>query len=261
MHGGPADSGVRGAVVLSMAGKAAELVTLLVLATVVPRVLGPSDYGRFAVPLTVVTVGTLALTLGGPTTVARFVPVAPPEQRVALARRLGGELARARIAHLVVLGVVVTALVLWDPARFPPSLTGLTFVALVVNVVATLALQVGLGLGRTGVWSARYAVHNAVLTVGVLALYEIGGVTGAGAALVLAALGALAIGLHVLRPAIGVPTEHVTLPEGALRFGALQSAGAALVQLAQRGGVVAVAVLLVGSLAGAAAVLAATAWM
>ena len=85
MHGGRADSGVRVAVGLSMAGKAAELVTLLVLATVVPRVLGPSDYGRFALPLTVVTVGTLALTLGGPTTVARFVPVAPPEQRVARA--------------------------------------------------------------------------------------------------------------------------------------------------------------------------------
>ena len=33
-----------------MAGKAAELVTLALLATVVPRVLGPDEYGRFAVP-------------------------------------------------------------------------------------------------------------------------------------------------------------------------------------------------------------------
>jgi O-antigen/teichoic acid export membrane protein len=243
MHGGRADSGVRVAVGLSMAGKAAELVTLLVLATVVPRALGPSDYGRFALPLTVVTVGTLALTLGGPTTVARFVPVAPPEQRVALARRLGGELARTRIVHLAVLGVAALALVVWDPSHFPPLLTGLAFIALVVNVVATLALQVGLGLGRTGVWSARYAVHNAVLILGVLVLYELGGVSGAGAALVLAALAALAVGLHVLRPTIGVRTNDIALPDGALRFGALQSAGAALVQLAQRGGVVAVAVL------------------
>jgi O-antigen/teichoic acid export membrane protein len=122
-------------------------------------------------------------------------------------------------------------------------LTGLAFVALVVNVVATLALQVGLGLGRTGVWSARYAVHNAVLILGVLVLYELGGVSGAGAALVLAALAALAVGLHVLRPTIGVQTNDIALPDGALRFGALQSAGAALVQLAQRGGVVAVAIL------------------
>ena len=66
----PGRSGLRRAVGASMAGKAAELVTLALLATVVPRALGPHDYGRFAVPLTIVTLGTLALSLGGPTVLA-----------------------------------------------------------------------------------------------------------------------------------------------------------------------------------------------
>jgi hypothetical protein len=40
----------------SLAAKALEMATLVVLATSVPRVLGPSDFGRFGVMLTVVKV-------------------------------------------------------------------------------------------------------------------------------------------------------------------------------------------------------------
>ena len=70
------------------AGKIAEAVTLVLLATVVPRLLGPHDYGQFSVVLTLVAIGSVALTLGGATLLARYVPAAPPAERAPLARAM-----------------------------------------------------------------------------------------------------------------------------------------------------------------------------
>lgn len=232
-------------VAASLAGKAAEMATLLLLATVVPRTLGPADYGRFAVPLTVVTLGSLALTLGGPTLMARFVPAAAPGDRVALARAIGGRLARGRAAQLAVLAAVALAAVVWDPARFPPLVTGLVVGALALNVAASLALQVALGLGRTGAWSVRYPLQNAVLIGAVLVLYPRAGATGAVVAILVSAVAGAALGAAVAGPLSGARTAKVPVPVGAVRFGALHAAGAALVQCSHRGGVLAVALLAV----------------
>lgn len=241
--GGRMRTPIAASVALSFAGKAAELVTLLVLATVVPRMLGPTDYGRFSVPLTIVTVGSLALTLGGPTTMARFVPAAPADRRVALARRLGVRLARGRAIQLAVVAVAAALLVAWDSDRFPPLLTGLVVTGLALNVAATLALQVALGLGRTGAWSARYPLQNAVLIGAVLALYAAAGLTGAVVGIVIAGAVAVAFSVAVTTPVVRVPSASAELPPGAIRFGAVQAAGAALAQFTQRGGVLAVALL------------------
>lgn len=232
-------------VAASLAGKAAEMVTLLLLATVVPRTLGPADYGRFAVPLTVVTLGSLALTLGGPTLMARFVPAAAPGDRVALARAIGGRLARGRAAQLVVVAAVALAAVVWDPARVPPLETGLVVSALALNVATSLALQVGLGLGRTGAWSVRYPIQNAALIGAVLLLYPLAGPTGAVVAIVVSAVAGAALAAAVAGPVVATRTPAVPVPVGAVRFGALQAAGAALVQFSHRGGVLAVALLAV----------------
>lgn len=234
---------LRTSVVISMAGKAAEMVTLLLLATLVPRALGPVDYGRFAVPLAVVTIGSLALTLGGPTLMARFVPRAPAHDRLGLARALGARLARGRAVQVAVLAVAGTAAVAWDPARFPPLVTGLVLIALALNVAATLALQVGLGLGRTGPWSLRYPVQNATLVGAVLVLHPLAGATGAVVAIVVAAVVAAGIGAVHVAPVARARLARVPVPPGAIRFGVLQAGGAALVQVTQRGGVLAVAVL------------------
>jgi O-antigen/teichoic acid export membrane protein len=234
---------LRGSVAAGLGGKAAEMVTLVLLATVVPRVLGPGDYGRFAVPLTVVTIGSLALTLGGPTLMARFVPAAPPEARVALARAIGARLVWGRAVQLLGLALAALVAAVWDPVRFPPLETALVFAALALNVAASLALQVGLGLGRTGAWSVRYPVQNAVLIAAVLALYPSAGVTGAVVAILVSGVFAAGLGVAVAAPTLGARQPRVAVPAGAIRFGALQAAGAALVQFSQRGGVLAVAVL------------------
>lgn len=234
---------VRGPVVASVVGKTAEAATLVVLATVVPRVLGPADYGRFAVALTVVAIGSVAMTLGGVTLLARYVPAATPALRVATARTLSLRLARNRAA--VFLGLVAAggALTLWDPHRFPPALVALVLVALALNVVATLALQADLALGRAGPWCARYPVHNAVLIAAALVLYATAGSTGAVAAIALAAAAGCGLALGAAVPKLRGRQPMVRLPRGAPRFGALAATGGALTQYLQRGGVLAVALL------------------
>ena len=242
---------LRGSVAAGVVGKVAEAVTLVLLATVVPRLLGPSDYGWFSVALTVVAVGSLALTLGGATLLARYVPVAAPADRVATALALTRRLARNRAAAFAGLALLGAVLVLADPVRFPPLATALVLLALGLNVITTLLLQADLGLGRAGLWCARYPLQNAVLVAAVLALYEPAG-GGAVVAIVLAGLagcGLAAVALWSWRPVPRTPVgagRGGELPAGALRFGWLQAGGGALTQLAQRGGVLAVA-LLVGS--------------
>jgi O-antigen/teichoic acid export membrane protein len=234
---------LRRAVTVSAVGKAAELVTLVALALLVPRLLGPADFGRFSVALTIVTIASVAMMLGGPTLMARYVPAAPPGERAALARALTARLAVGRAAQLAVVALAAGVLVAVDPSAFPADLTALVLVSLALSVAATLALQAGLGLGRTGPWSARYPLQNAVLVVAVLVLYPVGGVTAAVAGIALSCAVALGLAALTAGPALCGPRTAVELPAGALRFAMLQAAGGALAQLAHRGGVVAVALL------------------
>lgn len=235
---------LRASVVTSVAGKAAEMVTLVLLATVVPRAMGPSEYGRFAVPLALVTIGSLALTLGGQTVMARYVPAAGPAERVALARAIGRRLARGRALQLTFLASAAGVLAAWMPDRFPPLETVLVVSALGVNVAATLVLQVGLGLGRTGPWSARFPLQNGVLVVLVLLLHPAMGFAGALVSILASAAVAAGFAIVTVRPVAWLdrPTP-AEVPTGAMRFGVLQAAGAALVQATHRGGVLAVALL------------------
>jgi O-antigen/teichoic acid export membrane protein len=235
------------AVGVGVAGKVVELATLVVLATVVPRLLGPADYGRFALALTVVTIASLALTLGGPPLVTRFVPPAPPEQRVALARALAARLGRSRAVLVAAMATAVTVAVASGATALPPAETAIVLAAVAFNVATTVVLLVPLGLGRPGPWSARYPFQNAILIGSVLVLAPVAGAVGPVLAILVAAATATIAAVVVVGPLLAVASPaSVAVPAGALRFGALQASGAALVQLTHRAGVLVVAVL-VGS--------------
>ncbi len=236
-------AGLRAPVAIGLAGKAAELVTLGALAVLVPRVLGPADFGRFSVALTVVTLASVAVMLGGPTLMARYVPCAVPTERAALARALTARLALGRAAQLAAMAAIAAVLVALAPTVFPADLTILVLVSVALSAGATLMLQAGLGLGRTGAWSARYPLQNAVLVIAVLALYPVGGVDAAVAGIALSCAAALLLGVITTGRDLWGPTTEVALPEGAMRFALLQAAAGALVQVAHRGGVLAVALL------------------
>src|SRR5262249_36461057 len=103
-------SGHHSAVGIALAGKSLELVTLALLITLGPRRLGPGPYGDFALALSIVTFGSLALSLGGPLVLARFVPAAAPTEQAAVARALALRLSAARGAQVAIVGVVAAAL-------------------------------------------------------------------------------------------------------------------------------------------------------
>lgn len=240
MSAAAAPVALRRAVTTSLAGKLAEIVTLALLALVVPRVLGAADYGRFALALTLVTVGTLALTLGGATTMARFVPEAEPGRRAAVARVLAARLARGRAAALALVALLTIAVAVAVP-DVDAARAALVLIAIAAGVGATLTLQATLGLGRTGPWSARFAVQNALTVAAALAAHALHGATGAIAGVAVAAAITFAWSLAVALPALRDAGPRAEVPAGALRFGAWQAAAGALTQVAQRSGVVAVA--------------------
>jgi O-antigen/teichoic acid export membrane protein len=236
----------RRALALGMWGKAVEVATLALLVTLVPRVLGPRDYGSFALGLGLVTLGSSALALSGPVVMARFVAASPPLERAALARALALRALRWRAAGLAAAGVVAAALVLFDRDRFAPLPTALVLLAIVIDAPATVAFQVALALGRTAAWSFRYPLQNAVIVATVPALHAAGGVNGALGAIALSSAAALVAGLVLVgRPLLSAPAK-AEVPHHVSRFALLQGWSNVFVQVQHRG-VVVFAALLAGS--------------
>ena len=233
----------RVAVVAAVAGKAAEWLTLMLLLTLVPRLLGPADYGTFGLALSLVTLGSATLALGGPATLARFVAAAPASDRAGLARALALRALGWRAAGLTIASAAALAFAFASPHRLPPRDAAIVLAALALDSVATLAFQVALGLGRPLLWSFRYPAQNLLLVAAVVPLYSVGGTAGGLAAIAVSSagvllLGSAAVGRELLHAPAGKP-----VPRAASRFAFLQAVSGSLVLLQYRGGVVAVALL------------------
>ena len=233
----------RSPLALSIAGKAAEVIPLILLVTAVPRALGPAEYGRLALAISIVTLGSAALSLGGPVLLTRFVPAAEPRQRSAVARALGRRLALSRGLQLASVVLAAAALVALLPDRFPPLVTLLVVGALALDVAATLCFQIALGLGRDAAWAFRYALQNAVLVVAVLVLAFAADTRWAIAGVTIAAAAAFGFGAAAVLPGLIGAERGARVPPGALRFGLIQGIASFFVQLVHRGGVAAVALL------------------
>lgn len=233
----------RSPVATGVVAKCAEATTLVALVAIVPRVLGPADFGIFALALSLVTIASAAVSVGASPLLARFVPAAAAAERRAVARTLGAGLARRRAlsAGFVVLAAVTLAATF--PGTFPPLATALVTLAFVLDVAATLCFQLALGLGRYRVWSFRYPVQNGVLTVAAIVLASGWGETGALVAIVVASGTSFVIGaIAGAWPLRGGGTSRAPAPAGAIEFGRYQALGGFLLLLAHRGGVVVVAV-------------------
>lgn len=232
----------RAAVATGVAAKCAEAATLLVLVTVVPRALGPADYGIFALALSVVTVGSAAVSVGASPMLARFVPAATASERTAVARALGARLVRRRLPVTAIAAVAALALAAAFPATFPPLATALVAVAFVLDVAATLCFQLALGLGRFRAWSFRYPVQNGVLTLAAILLAAALGGTGALIAVTVAAAGALSMGMVVGALPLRGTVSAAVIPSGAAQFGRSHAIASFMLLVAHRGGIVVVAI-------------------
>jgi O-antigen/teichoic acid export membrane protein len=222
---------------LTLVAKGAETLTLVALATVIPRALGPEDYGVFAVVLAVVGIVSMSLSLGGPILLSRFVPAAPLSEQGGLALALALRIARFRAAMVAGAIAIVAVLAAVAPARFSATAAVFVAVALALDVTATLVYQLALALGRPLRWSFRFPLQNTVLVVAALTLDAAVGVNGALAAIAIASGTALAVALPGLRSQLHVRGSLPQLPPGALRFGVLQGVGGFFVQVALRGNV------------------------
>ena len=230
-------------VAAGLLGKGAELLSQALLLTAVPSVLGPANYGDFAVAFSVVSVASASMAIGGPAVMTRFVPAAAPDDRDAVARALVARLARWRAAQMAVIVCAGTVLAAVAPDTFSPLFTILVVVAIACDAAATLVFQASLGFGHARLWSFRSSLQNVVLVGAAIALFSVFGRAGAVAAIPVASTVALALGARVVVPRLRAAPRGGQIPTGALRFGAIQAMCGVLVQIQERGGVVAVAVL------------------
>ena len=228
---------------IAAAGKALEIASLCLLVTLVPRALGPSDYGVFAVATSIVTIGSVTLALGGPVLMARFVPMVPEPDRPALARALALRTARWRGCLLGIAAIVVAAVAAARPDSVSPLTAALLLVALCIDAAATILLQMTLALQRIIAWSLRYPVQNVTLVAAVLALGTTLGRTGILTAILVSTVAALVVGLAATHRVGTVPRWNAALPDGVTRFSILQGLGSGAMVLCQRGGVIAVSLL------------------
>ena len=230
-----------GPLTASVTGRVAELVTQALLIALIPRALGPEDYGDFAVVLSVATLASTSLSLGGPMLMARYLPAAPAGRRRGVARALGLRVLRIRAVLLLGLALAAALLSALDPDGLPRTLTALALVAIVLEAAATLASDVALGLHEVRLWSFRYAIRNAAMVIAALALHPVFGLDGAVAAVAIGAAVMLAVFVpSLVRELSGAPSSE-PIPEGALRFGRLQAISGGLGQFAFQGPVIAVA--------------------
>ncbi len=232
----------------SAAGKALEALTLAALVLLVPRALGPADYGGFAVALAVATGIATATGIGGPALFARVLAPLDGRARRDVARVLALRVARARGLMLAFLATAAVAVALIAPGHVSALRVGLVAAAALLGTAATLLAQLALGLERTAGWSLRYPLENAVIVVAALALYPSAGLDGAVAAIAIGAAAALGLGVASTRPALLGARPGAALPAGTLRFARLQASAGALTQVVHRGAAPACA------LAGAGAV-------
>jgi O-antigen/teichoic acid export membrane protein len=231
------------AVVDGLVGKAGELTSQALLLVLLPRLLGPVDYGTFALVLSIVTLSSSSIAIGGPTLMSRFVPAASPAERDAVALALALRVGRWRTLGLVAAALGAAVLVLTQPDSFPPLITALVVLALALDVTATLAFQVSLGMGRTAMWSNRFGVQNLVVVIGAIAGHAVAGVTGAVAGIVVASATTFAWGWLAVGPRLAAAPRNGEIPPGALNFGGYYGASNALNMVVQRGVVVAVSLL------------------
>jgi len=223
-------------------GKALELVTQLLLVTVVPRLLGPAEFGRMTVALAIVTLGALTITLGAPSAFVRFVPAESGSRRAGLARSMTLQVLPVRAIQLTAVAAIA-ALLVFTASRIDALDAGLVFVALAAEVGAVVAAQIALGMGETWIWSFRISARNLALLVLVPLLATFAGSAGVTASVALGSLAGFAFAASCVLPLVRHAEQGVPVPPGAMQFGRVAGVSIVLGQLTWRGPVIAASLL------------------
>jgi O-antigen/teichoic acid export membrane protein len=196
---GPDRQAVRNAALL-VAQRGLDLLRGLAFAALVPRLLGPADFGRFALVASVAVWFSLLSGMGSVQMMSRFLPaMALRDERVQQQRLLGGLLA---LRMLTGTGAALAYLLLMSfwLADIGLGLIGPVAAAVAVRSVANVPFAFFLGLNRAARWGAgemaRRWLSLLLVVPGVLAF----GLSGAALGVLAAELCVLALGLRWASP-------------------------------------------------------------
>ncbi|MDF1551818.1 MAG: lipopolysaccharide biosynthesis protein [Deferrisomatales bacterium] len=214
----------------------AQVAGAFLFAALVPRLMGPETYGRYALISSLSLWFILAGGLGIQAVISRYVPGLAGD-RAGLARFFG-RLFTVRVGG----GFLAACLFLLLTALWFPDLdrTALFWVACAVGVqsVTRLFFSLFLGLNRAALWGMGQVVRGWTVLALLVPGYLWGGLQGACLGLLAAELVVLALGLWWARPhlAFARPRLDVWRLAPYLRFGLTVFASQLLVAGAQRSG-------------------------
>ncbi len=198
-----AHDAVRHAALLA-AQRGVDVLRALLFAALVPRLLGPTDFGRFAL-LGAAAYWFAALSgLGSAQLMGRFVPVMVLHEERSAARRLLGNLFALRALTGVASAVPYVLLGRWWLPDLPMTLLGSMAAVVALSSVARVPFAFFLGLNQAARWGAGDLARRWVSLVLVLAGTLVLGLRGACLGLALAEACVLAVGIHWARPHVSV---------------------------------------------------------
>lgn len=214
------------------------LVSGVVYAGIVPRLMGPEAYGRFDLMFSVSVWFFLAGNLGLTQALSRFLPERDAAGDLDGVRAIVGSVLATRLLT----GLASAVLYFAGMAAFLPEMPAMGLAALAVAIVVGAAVEpvyaLQLGLNRASRWGLSFVVRRWVYLLAIPLGYRAAGLAGAALGVVATELLVLAVGLRVSRSVLSV--SHLVL-DGAilvpmLRFGAVVFAGGMILATFQLGG-------------------------
>ncbi len=167
----------------------------VMFAVLVPRLMGPAAYGRFALVSSLSTLFVMCSTLGFTEVAGRFLPELSrrPDSRD-LHRLVNGLLSIRVVAGALLAAAFLGLTTAWLPDLDAWALVAVS-AAILVRAVSHLLFALFLGLNQAARWGAGELLSRSLLLVFVLPGYVRGGFRGACVGLLLAEVATLAIAL------------------------------------------------------------------
>ncbi len=173
-------------------------------AALVPRLMGPELYGRYALLSSLCTLFVLCSTLGFTEVISRHVPALSGRSDPAHLRRLFGNLLTLRVASGAAAAVAYLAITVVWLRELDPLALGACAAAVFARALSQLLFSFFLGLNQAARWGAGELMSRWLLLVFVASGFALAGFRGACLGLFLAELITVAVGFWWNRSSLSV---------------------------------------------------------
>lgn len=221
-----------------VAQRGVHVLSGVVFAIVVPRLMGPTTYGQYALLASLAAWFVLLGTLGFAQIMGRFVPQFILQGSQASLRKFLSDLLTVRLFS----GTIVAALYLLVMTLWLPEMDRLLLILLTGSVllrgVTFYFFSIFLGLNQAARWASEQVLQRWLLLILLPLGFVLGGLRGACAGLLLADFIMLVIGVWWSKPHLAWPALRVNIRALApyLQFGAIFFGTNLLTTAVQRSG-------------------------